>query len=272
MTLPGEVPGTRFLIRTDIRDTKGAEKEESVRSRLAKAFEGRLTTVSVSAGSITDVPTGTDAPLPLKKFTGGKMVTLTFTPPQPEQFARQSVAEAVTLPVGVTDVTSLFAIVPVGEGKREGDRLLHSEYQLASSQDLAPVVNALTTNLANSPLFDPYDQFGSQVAQETQIAAILAMIFSWIGIIIYVWFRFRSWTFGVAGVVALVHDVLVATGLMAAFSLIAIYVPGAENFHIRDMRINLDIIAALLTLIGFSINDTIVIFDRIREIKGKAPA
>jgi SecD/SecF fusion protein len=272
MTLPGETPGTRFLVRTDERDVKVGEKDTTVRARLAKAFEGRLTTVSVAAGAISDVPTTGDVPILFRQFAGGKSVTLTFSPPQPEQFARQSVSESFTnLPTGVTDPNTLFAIVPVGEGKKEGDRLIHAEYQIASKQDLAPVVNALTTNLANSPLFDPYDQFGSQVAQETQIAAILAMIFSWLGIIIYVWFRFRSWTFGVAGVVALVHDVLVATGLMAIFSLIAIYVPGAENFHIRDMRINLDIIAALLTLIGFSINDTIVIFDRIREIKGKSP-
>ncbi|MGC4108807.1 MAG: protein translocase subunit SecD [Thermomicrobiales bacterium] len=70
MTLPGEVAGTRFLIRTDERDVKVANKETSVRSRLAKAFEGRLTTVSVSAGPISDLPTGNDVPIPLKKSGG----------------------------------------------------------------------------------------------------------------------------------------------------------------------------------------------------------
>lgn len=79
--------------------------------------------------------------------------------------------------------------------------------------------------------------------------ALLAILFSLLGIIVYVAFRFGSSIWGISGVIALVHDVLLTVGFLT----------------ILDKEINLTIIAALLTLAGYSINDTIVIFDRIRE-------
>src|SRR5690606_2045942 len=84
---------------------------------------------------------------------------------------------------------------------------------------------------------------------------------SWLVIIAYLWFRFKSFAFGVAAVIALVHDVLIALGAVA----ITGFVP------FMDYKIDLPMVAAFLTLIGFSVNDTIVIFDRIREIRGKTP-
>ena len=81
---------------------------------------------------------------------------------------------------------------------------------------------------------------------------VLAVIFSWILMLIYVAFRFE-FSFGVGGIVALAHDVIVTLG---AFSL-------------THREIDLTIIAAFLTIIGYSINDTIVIFDRVRENRRK---
>ncbi len=85
--------------------------------------------------------------------------------------------------------------------------------------------------------------------------AIVAIVLSWLVIIAYLWFRFKSVGYGLAAVLALVHDVLITLGAVA----------------ISPYKIDLPMIAAFLTLIGFSVNDTIVIFDRIREIKGKSP-
>ncbi|MCL4109912.1 UNVERIFIED_CONTAM: hypothetical protein GTU68_003280 [Idotea baltica] len=85
--------------------------------------------------------------------------------------------------------------------------------------------------------------------------AILAIIISLFAIVGYIWFRFQRVTFGVAAVVALVHDVLVVLGMVA----------------LNDFRINLPMIAAFLTIVGYSLNDTIVVFDRIREVRGKNP-
>lgn len=79
--------------------------------------------------------------------------------------------------------------------------------------------------------------------------ALLAILFSLLGIIIYVAFRFGSSIWGIAGVIALIHDVFLTVGFLT----------------ILGKEINLTIIVALLTLAGYSINDTIVIFDRIRE-------
>jgi preprotein translocase SecF subunit len=90
---------------------------------------------------------------------------------------------------------------------------------------------------------------GPAVGRHLTRQAMLAIIFSLLGIIIYVAFRFHSVIWGAAGVIALAHDVFVVFGL----------------FSIMDKEITLTVVAALLTLAGYSINDTIVIFDRIRE-------
>jgi preprotein translocase subunit SecF len=76
-----------------------------------------------------------------------------------------------------------------------------------------------------------------------------AILGSVVGILIYVWFRFHKWTWGLAAIAALVHDVTIAAGAMA----------------ITGKEVSLPVVAALLTILGYSINDTIVIFDRIRE-------
>jgi preprotein translocase subunit SecF len=79
--------------------------------------------------------------------------------------------------------------------------------------------------------------------------AILAFVFAFIGIIIYVGIRFNAGFWGLAGVLALLHDVAVVVGI----------------FSIFDIEITLTVVAALMTIVGYSINDTIVIYDRIRE-------
>ena len=96
------------------------------------------------------------------------------------------------------------------------------------------------------------------------------MIASLILILAYIWFRFSQVMFGVAGVVAVVHDVLVTLGALALSTWLAT-IPGLEFLQIEPFKISLPIIAAFLTIIGYSLNDTIVIFDRIREMRGKSP-
>lgn len=113
-------------------------------------------------------------------------------------------------------------------------------------------------------------QFKPQIAAQSTRKAVLALIFSWLMIIAYMWVRFGKLSYGLAGVVALVHDVLIA---LAAVGLSG-WIGGANHpigrmLLIEDFRIDMTIIAALLTIIGFSINDTIVTFDRIRELRGR---
>jgi preprotein translocase subunit SecF len=92
------------------------------------------------------------------------------------------------------------------------------------------------------------DVVGPQVGKQLQNQAKLAILYSLIGMLVYLWFRFEL-IYGVAAVVACFHDTLITVG---AFSL-------------ADKEISLTVIAAILTLVGYSMNDTIVVFDRIRE-------
>ncbi|MFN0084504.1 MAG: protein translocase subunit SecF [Blastocatellia bacterium] len=89
-----------------------------------------------------------------------------------------------------------------------------------------------------------------QVGSELRNRAIWVTVLSCLGMLAFVAFRFKSWGFGIGAIIAVVHDVLVTLGI----------------FSLAQWEINLTVIAALLTLVGYSMNDTIVIFDRIREM------
>jgi SecD/SecF fusion protein len=98
----------------------------------------------------------------------------------------------------------------------------------------------------------------------------MAILASLIAIVAYVWFRFDNIIFGLAAVVALAHDVLVTLAMVAICSYLS-RTPIAGLFQLTDFKINMPMIAAFLTIVGYSINDTIVIFDRLREVRGKNP-
>ncbi len=110
--------------------------------------------------------------------------------------------------------------------------------------------------------------FSPQVSATMTRQALVALGLSWVAIMAYVWFRFGDLRFGLAAIVALVHDVVLSLGLTA----LAAYAADSFLGHwlmLEPFRINLTLVAATLTLIGFSVNDTIVVFDRIRENRGK---
>ena len=92
------------------------------------------------------------------------------------------------------------------------------------------------------------DIVGPKVGAELKEKGMMSLVLAIVGILIYVAFRFE-WRFAVASIIALVHDVSIASGAVALFG----------------VDVNLDVLAALLTLLGYSLNDTIIVFDRIRE-------
>ena len=96
---------------------------------------------------------------------------------------------------------------------------------------------------------------GSQISDELIKGSFLAVIFSLFIIFIYIAFRFRKWQFGLGALIAMFHDVLVVLGLFSIF----------YNIVPFSMEIDQAFIAAILTVVGYSINDTVVVFDRIRE-------
>jgi len=131
-------------------------------------------------------------------------------------------------------------------------------------------LEGLKASLASSPVFDEVNNFESAVAQETKQSAVIAMIASLFMIVIYIWYRFENVYFGFAAVLALLHDVLVTLG-MVSLAAYAANTTFGNALLLNDFKINLTMIAAFLTIVGYSLNDTIVIFDRIREIRGKNP-
>ena len=92
------------------------------------------------------------------------------------------------------------------------------------------------------------DYVGPQVGRELVVGSALAMILSLAAIMVYLWFRFE-WQYGVGGIVALIHDAILTIGF----------------FSVTQIEFNLTSVAAILTIIGYSINDSVVIYDRIRE-------
>jgi SecD/SecF fusion protein len=124
------------------------------------------------------------------------------------------------------------------------------------------------TALSSTQSLQRVTQFAAQVAGEATQKAVIAIVLSLLAIAAYLWVRFGSAQFGLAGILALYHDVSVALACVVASH----YLYNTWFGHLiglRDFKIDLNIIAALLTIIGFSINDSIVIFDRIRENRGR---
>ncbi|RYH03315.1 protein translocase subunit SecF [Salipiger sp. IMCC34102] len=109
-------------------------------------------------------------------------------------------------------------------------------------------VRAALQEVAPSLEFAAVESVGPTVSQELIRSAIYAVLGAIAAIVIYIWLRFE-WQFAVGGIVALVHDVGLTIGL----------------FSLLQIRFDLAIIAALLTIVGYSINDTVVVFDRVRE-------
>lgn len=138
----------------------------------------------------------------------------------------------------------------------------------SSVADVQKIVDQVEQNVEKATVWTSSSKIGSKVAAKTREQALWAVIGSMLGIIAYVWFRFHRLAYGLAAVVALVHDVLVTVALIALSAWLA---PLFGFLLIEEFKISMTVIAAILTLIGYSLNDTIVTFDRIREIKGKSP-
>jgi SecD/SecF fusion protein len=165
--------------------------------------------------------------------------------------------------------------VVTGEGKNQDDRYEKMRLDLSEPVDRAKLERALAATqreFAERPQPDRLENFDSQLAADTQRRAMYAILASWGAILLYLWFRFGSWTFGLATVCCLIHDLFFTLGILAFCHYLHVWTPGLANaLLLQDFKIDLPAVAALLTLVGYSVNDTIVVFDRIREVRGKNP-
>jgi SecD/SecF fusion protein len=130
------------------------------------------------------------------------------------------------------------------------------------------IVEHVKEKLENEVVWQTSSKIGGQVSADTRWRALGALAVSLVGIIAYVWFRFQNIAWGLAAVTALAHDALVMlTGIAASY-----WLAGPLGFlGVEEFKISLPVVAAFLAVLGYSVNDTIVIFDRLREIRGKSP-
>lgn len=168
-------------------------------------------------------------------FTGGTLIELTYEKPADVTLVRNGLVkagyhEAIVQSFGAT--TDLLVRMP-GEDPQLGHQ----------------VAEALQKVGGDNPASVKRVEFvGPQVGEELRDQGGLGMLMALVGIMIYLAFRFQ-WKFGVGAIVSLIHDVIVTVGILAYF----------------QITFDLTVLAAVLAIIGYSLNDTIVVFDRVRE-------
>jgi len=169
------------------------------------------------------------------EFTGGLLADVSFEKPTSEDQIKTLVGKDFPAPIvqHVRGENRYIVRVSIGEeDPQKADQTLRKD--LAQHPSMA--------NVGSVTAISP------EIGREFVRMAIVAVLISWIGILIYLWFRFEL-VFGAGAVIALVHDVCITLGLLTLFG----------------QEVSLDVVAGLLILIGYSANDTIVVFDRIRE-------
>jgi len=159
-----------------------------------------------------------------------------------------------------TDVSSIrnslndmnLGDVNVKKFGKEGDFLIKVEEQ-GDNNNLIPKIKQKLSDSLNSEInFRRVENVGPKVSAELLQSGIIAITLSLAAMLFYIWVRFE-WQFSVGAIVALFHDVVITLGV----------------FSLLSLEINLSIIAAVLTIVGYSMNDTVVIYDRVRENLGK---
>ena len=139
--------------------------------------------------------------------------------------------------------------VNVKEFGKEGDYLIKVEQKTENNNQLIPEIKQTLVNNLNAEInFRRVENVGPKVSSELLQSGIIAISLSLAAMLFYIWIRFE-WQFSIGSIVALFHDVIITIGI----------------FSILSLEINLSIIAAVLTIVGYSMNDTVVIYDRIRE-------
>ena len=127
--------------------------------------------------------------------------------------------------------------------------LFKLESNTQDSQENNSIIEQFKKSIGENVDYRRIEFVGPKVGSELKMIAIKAILFSLIAMFIYIWFRFSGWQFGLGALIALFHDVISTLGF----------------FSISQIEFNLASIAAILTIAGYSINDTVVVFDRIRE-------
>lgn len=172
-------------------------------------------------------------------FVGGQVIRVTFTQPVDVEQLRERVH---TLELGEA------VIQEFGGPKSYQIRLPKAEGGDAAANAAANRVKQLVTTNYPGSRVDSVETVSGKVSEELAADGAKAIIFAMLGIAVYIWVRFE-WQFGIGALLTLAHDVAMTLGF----------------FAITQLQVDLNVVAAFLTVVGYSLNDTVVIYDRIRE-------
>jgi len=156
--------------------------------------------------------------------------------------------------IGIGDVRQSFIEMNLGDVNvkkfgKGNDYLIKFEQTDKNKENfIENIKTQLSKNLGGSFSFRRVENVGPKVSGELLKSGLIAIVLSLSAMLIYIWIRFE-WQFSLGAIIALIHDVIITIGF----------------FSILEFEINLSIVAALLTIVGYSMNDTVVIFDRVRE-------
>ncbi|SVB66486.1 uncharacterized protein METZ01_LOCUS219340 [marine metagenome] len=179
-------------------------------------------------------------------FTGGSSMTLRFS--DESNINQQEVRDQLTN-LGYQEATV----------QNLGENSFFIRTKELNEEDKDNLVTNMTTSLDEGAenVLQGFDLVSPVVAQETVMNALWAILAAAVGIFIYIWWAFRNvpspFRYGLAAIVALIHDTIIVIGIFAILG------------ELMQMEVNTMFLIALLTVIGYSVNDTIVVFDRIRE-------
>ena len=156
--------------------------------------------------------------------------------------------------IGISDVRQSFIKMNLGDVNvkkfgKGNDYLIKFEQTDKNKENfIENIKTQLSKNLTGNFSFRRVENVGPKVSGELLKSGLIAIVLSLSAMLIYIWIRFE-WQFSLGAIIALIHDVIITIGF----------------FSILEFEINLSIVAAVLTIVGYSMNDTVVIFDRVRE-------
>lgn len=276
------------LLREVLNDTFAEKAEisspkinEIVSNAIRETFDGHLKKRDNLKANIVSAETVSDTELELADFIGGvKIVVELETETSFDDIAtrlkeirfKSDLQQLILYQHKILDAklnepdpeTRIKSFVYVAIHDDAGYRDLSSEeWARFVENEKAKIIGAtsLETSLSRVTQIDP------SIGAEAMTRALIAILLSLIVIVAYIWIRFGTANYGFAAIAALVHDVCVVLGAVTVCTYIAGTAIG-DMLLIQDFKIDLTIIAAFLTIIGYSLNDTIVVFDRIRENRG----
>jgi SecD/SecF fusion protein len=219
--------------------------------------------VDEAMGGVVVVIEGIDPPIALSD--AAERIRRLRSQPDFSEVAGRSVDVVGLAPAGEGSYGAIAVVV--GDPDLAGRRIADAVWQ-RNWADLE--WNLASTALGRRATLEQVSSISPSVARDLAEQAVWAVLLSLVGMLIYIWIRFGSLLYSVATVVGVVFNMAVCLGLLAMSPMLGDTGIG-QALRIQDFRIDLNVVSALLVVIGYSLNDTIVILDRIRENRGKLP-